>query len=268
MEKEDRFFIKRMGELAAMAERQNRPVFTEFLTLYEHSMVLSTSGRLATVSIQSWGGYKEAERRLICFSPISPINVSGGTSKGDNSLLEELKFPITCIHICPRNRKFSDNLSHRDFLGAVLNLGIERNRTGDILVDGEDAWLFCESEIAGFIENNLERIKHTAVICRQKDPLEVPPETFCPNVKKIKGFVSSLRLDAIISIAFHASRSSMAELIHAEKVFINGRLAAENSIIIKENDLISVRGMGKFRFAGTEGTSKKGRLSVCIERYC
>lgn len=255
MEKEERFFFKRMDELAAMAERQYRQVFTEFLTLYEHSMILSASGRLASVSIQSWGGYQEAERRLICFSPMDfPLEISD--------------FPITCIYICPKNRKFSDNLSHRDILGAVLNLGIERNRTGDILIQKEEAWLFCENEIAGFIEANLERIKHTSVICKQRKIEEVPKELFCPNIKLIQGFVSSLRLDAIGSIAFHISRSHMAELIHAEKVFINGKLAKENSITIKEHDLISVRGMGKFRFAKAGGESKKGRLFVHIEKYC
>lgn len=254
MEKEDRFFLKRIEELASMAEQQYRPIFTGFLTLYENSMILS-SERLASVSTQSWGGYQEAERRLVCFSPI-------------DYFLETSEFPISCIHICPKNRKFSDDLSHRDFLGAVLNLGIERNRTGDILVHGEDAWLFCEYGIADFIEEHLERIKHTAVICKQMDPSVVPPEYFRPNVKLIKGFVSALRLDAIISMAFHASRSSMAELIHSEKVFINGKLAIENSTIVKEQDLISVRGMGKFRFAGVEGASKKGRLFVHIEKYC
>lgn len=255
MEKQDRFFLKRMGELAAMADRQYRPIFTEFLTLYESSMILSTSERLASVSIHSWGGYKEAERRLICFSPI-------------DYPLEESDFPISCIHIYPKNQKFSENLSHRDFLGAVLNLGIERNRTGDILIQEGDALLFCESEIADFIESNLERIKHTTVFCEQKSFIEISKEIFHPHVKIIKGFVSSLRLDTLIPVAFHVSRSSITGIIHAEKVFINGRLTTENSMIVKENDLISVRGMGKFRFIGIEKESKKGRFLIQIEKYC
>lgn len=255
MEKKDQFFLKRMGELAAMADRQYRPVFTEFLTLYEHSMILSTSERLASVSIHSWGGYKEAERRLICFSPI-------------DYPLEESDFPISCIHICPKNRKFSENLSHRDFLGAILNLGMERNRTGDILIQEGDAFVFCESEIADFIESNLKRIKHTTVFCEQKSFIEISEEIFRPHVEEIKGFVSSLRLDALLPVAFHVSRNSITGMIHAEKVFINGRLITENHTIVKENDLISVRGMGKFRFIGIEKESKKGRFLIQIEKYC
>lgn len=255
MEKEDKFFLKRMEELASIAERQYRPVFTSFLTLYENSMILSNR-RLAPVSIQSWGGYEEAERRLICFSPI-------------DFSIEWEEFPIACIYICPKSRKFSDNLSHRDVLGAVLNLGIEREKTGDILIHGEkkDVWLFCDKKIAGFIEQNLECIKHTRITCKQVNLIEVPKEVVRPNVEVKKGFVSALRLDAVAAEVFHVSRSHMTELIRSEKVFINGRITTENSTIVKENDLISVRKMGKFRFIGTEGESKKGRLFVKIERY-
>lgn len=194
-----------MDELAAMAERQYRPVFTGFLTLYENSMVLSNE-RLAPVPIRSWGGYEEAERRLICFSP-------------KEILPEEGEFPIACIHISPKNRKFSESLSHRDFLGAVLNLGIERDRTGDILIQEEkkEAWLFCDSQIAGFIEENLKRIGHTIVVCKQVVLAEVPPEICFPHVEIVKGFVPALRLDAVASEAFRISRSRVAELIRSER---------------------------------------------------
>jgi RNA-binding protein YlmH len=265
MEKEEQFFMKRMNELADMADRQYRPVFTGFLNLSESSMVLSNTEKTggtnevsvyksAPVSVQLWGGYEEAERRLLCFSPPEFVQ-------------EREDFPISCIHICPKNRKFSDDLSHRDFLGAVLNLGIDRNRTGDILLKDNDAWLLCETEIAPFIAEHLEKVRHTPVVCQAVPLHEVPPETFFPNVQAVKGFVSALRLDAVIAVAFHASRNSMTDYVRAEKVFVNGRLASENSIKIKENDLISVRGMGKFRFLGTEGESKKGRLAVKIEKY-
>lgn len=254
MDKEEQFFMKRMGELSDMADRQYRPVFTEFLTLYENSMVLSSMNKLAPVSVQSWGGYEEAERRLLCFFPMDfPI--------------ERADFPISCIHICPKNQKFSDNLSHRDFLGAVLSLGIDRNRTGDILLRENDGWLFCDSEIVGFIAQNLERVRHTSVICEMIQPAEVPADILRPDVQSVKGFVTALRLDAVAAVAFHVSRSSMAECIRSDQVFVNGKLASENSVRVKENDLISVRGMGKFRYLGIEGESKKGRLAIRIEKY-
>ena len=75
-------------------------------------------------------------------------------------------------------------------------------------------------------------------------------------------------MDTLVPVAFHVSRSSITGIIHAEKVFINGRLTTENSMIVKENDLISVRGMGKFRFIGIEKESKKGRFLIQIEKYC
>ena len=255
MEKEEHFFMKRMEELAETADRQYRPVYSGFLTLSESSMFLSSPlDKLAPVSIQLWGGYEEAERRLLCFSPPDlPV------AKGD--------FPIACILIRPKNEKFSDHLNHRDFLGAILNLGIDRNRTGDILVKENSAWLFCEEEIAGFIEENLERVKHTAVSCKSISREEIPLEAVSPDLQPVRGFVQALRLDAVIAVAFHASRSSMAGYIQSEKVFVNGKMVKENSFKIKENDLVSVRGMGKFRYCGVEGESKKGRLAVKVEKY-
>ncbi len=255
MEKEEHFFMKRMEELAAAADRQYRPVYSGFLTLSESSMLLSSpADKLAPVSIQLWGGYEEAERRLLCFSPLD-----FPAAKED--------FPIACLSICPKNKKFSDPLSHRDFLGAVLNLGIDRSRTGDILIRENCAWLFCEEEIAGFIEENLKKIKHTMVFCERISWKDLPPEAVEPHLQEVRGFVKALRLDAVAAVAFHVSRSSMASCIQSEKVFVNGRMVKENSYQIKENDVISVRGMGKFRYQGMEGESKKGRLAVKIERY-
>lgn len=254
MEKEEQFFIKRMNELADMAIYQYRPIFTEFLTLYESSIIFSNVESLASVSVQSWGGYKEAERRLFCFSPM-------------DFLPSKEEFPISCVHIFPKNQKFASPLSHRDFLGAILNLGIDRKKTGDILVNEKEAWLFCKSEIATFLIEYLKKVKHTCVFCENITQSELSSKIFYPKIQIIKGFVSTLRLDTVISLAFHSSRNHMAEYIHAKKVFINGKLVAENSIKIKENDLISVRGVGKFRYIGIEGESKKGRLVIKIEKY-
>jgi len=254
MEKEEQFFLKRMCDLADLAERQYRPVFSSFLTMYESSLIFSNRDKLVPVSVCSWGGYEEAERKLLCFSP-----------HGAEPDFEQ--YPLACVQICPKNKKYSGDLTHRDFLGAVLNLGIERSVTGDILVSENSAWMFCMKEMAGFIAEQLERVKHTTVCCQHMAASEAPLKAFCLKTERVQGFVSALRLDAIVSVAFHITRGSVADYIHGRKVFVNGKLIQENSYPVKECDLITVRGIGKFRFLGAKGQSKKGRFAVQMEKF-
>lgn len=90
---------------------------------------------------------------------------------------------------------------------------------------------------------------------------------YVPRTEAVRGTVSSVRLDSLLPLAFSSSRSRLSGLIEGAKVFVNGKLITSNGYQVKETDLISVRGMGKFRYIGTGGKTKKNRLSVEIERY-
>ena len=158
----------------------------------------------------------------------------------------------------------NDTLTHRDFLGAVLNLGIERSRTGDILLEEHRAYLFAQTEIAELVSRELSNVRHTPVKCRLT---ELEGVEYVPRTEAVRGTVSSVRLDSLLPLAFSSSRSRLSGLIEGAKVFVNGKLITSNGYQVKENDLISVRGMGKFRYIGTGGKTKKNRLSVEIERY-
>lgn len=183
--------------------------------------------------------------------------------KGDSDE-DAIPFPIVCLQIRPLNLKFAEKLSHRDYLGAILNLGIDRSVTGDILIDEECAYLFCMQKIADFLCDNLTRIRHTTVLCQvfEGERKEIPLRT-----EKIEGTVASVRLDTLLALAWKTSRSSLVGMIEDGRVFVNGKCITSNGYHVKKNDLISARGMGRFVYEGMLSQTKKGRYLVKLEKY-
>ena len=247
---EEELLAKRIQELANTAERKGCVTFTDFLNLNEQNILHQTIQKFSWIKGETFGGYKGAERQIAAFVP--------------EELYYEWAYPIACIRIRPVNLRFAEDLSHRDILGALMNLGIERSRTGDIAVCEKEAYLFCHESMAELIQEELTRIRHTTVVCSHCDPAEF---TYVPSVKNIRGTVASVRLDSVMALAFQSSRSSLLSLIGDGKVFVNGRLITTNAYALKEGDIVSVRGMGKFRYTGGGGQSKKGRFVVEIDKY-
>lgn len=247
---EEQFFQKRIRELANTAYQRDVVTFTDFLNLHELHMVKSLPVRDLGVVIETSGGYDFAERQMVAFHP--------------DALVYSWEYPMCCLHISPKALRFADKLSHRDYLGALLNLGVERSTVGDILVGEDSAWMFCVERMADFFLENLNKVKHTIVITeRVMDPADFPK----PQLAEITGTCSSVRLDAVIALAFQASRSSLTKLIEGGQVFVNGKMITSNGYTLKEGDLVSVRGKGRFRYDGILNQTKKGRYSVRLYRY-
>lgn len=253
MLKEEQLLLRRFQDLAYMADSRGIVLFTDFLNLYEQNLLHKIKNDLPKIKYFTGGGYHDAERKMLCFC---------GDQNIDNE--KDIEYPISCLHITPKNPKFSDKLSYRDILGAVLNLGIERSKIGDIILDQNDFYLFCSLSIYDFIIDQLTRIKHTVV---SASLIEIQDFNYKPNLKPITGTVSSVRLDSILAVAFKGSRSSLSGLIAGGKVFVNGKNILSNSYNLKDNDIISVRGYGKFIFAGITNRTKKGRYSIKVLLY-
>ena len=246
-------FQKRIRELTGRAARTGVSQFTDFLNLYEQNLLHDTLQRDFGIAWKTFGGYEQAERQMAAFLP-------DAFSYGE----EEPDYPIACLRIRPKNRRFAEELTHRDILGALMNLGIERCKTGDIPVLEEEASLFCHASLADLICRELVRIRKTSVVCT---PCGKADFIYTPRTKTISGSISSLRLDALLSVAFQSSRSSLLALIQEGKVFVNGKLITSNAFIPKEGDLVSVRGLGRFRYLGLGGQTKKGRMVALTERF-
>ena len=145
-----------------------------------------------------------------------------------------------------------------------MNLGIERSKLGDIIVDNGRAILFSKEELADYIKENLTRIKHTTVQAKIIPDYEVSYE---PKYDELKGTVPSIRLDTILSIAYPLSRSKLTPLIQSGRVFVNGKLITSNGYHLKEGDMISVRKMGRISYTGILSETKKGRYMVSVRKY-
>jgi Uncharacterized conserved protein, contains S4-like domain len=253
LDKDEQILRKRLKELANTAYTRGICLYSDFLNLNEQNVFLSLKNELPMIKYFANGGFIDAERKILCFY--------GKDSKVGE---EELDYPISCIKIVPLNQKFSDAFSHRDFLGAVLNLGLDRSKIGDILILENAGYLFAHQTISNFIIDNLVRVKHTMVSCTLVDCKDFD---YQPKYKEISGTVSSVRLDSILAVAFHTSRSSLSGLIEGGKVSVGGKIILSNSYNLKEKDVVSVRGLGKFQFVGTSYQTKKGRYSVQVLLY-
>ena len=175
-----------------------------------------------------------------------------------------IRYPFKALQVLPLNRKFSEDLTHRDYLGSILNLGIDRSKTGDILIENNTAILFAHDDIVSFLCSELTRIRHTSVKTEELPSFDIQ---YTPKYEELTGTVASVRLDSLLSLAFSSSRTKLSGLIEGGRVFVNGKLITSNGYQPNEGDLISVRKMGKFRFAGIGNKTRKHRIYVRIQKY-
>lgn len=263
--KEEQILYQHYNDLLSLSYQRGIPAFSQFAGLNEIELGVRALCEFYGKNWQEgkhasfYGGYPEAERKIICFLP--------GETAFDN---DYENFPICCIQIKPVNKKFSDNLNHRDYLGAVMNLGITRDQIGDILVKQKEedrcfsmAYLFCKKDKAGLI-TEITRIRHTTVVAEIVNFAETG---WKPSFVEIAGSVPSFRLDTILSLAIKGSRAKSLTLIQSGSVFLNGRCCTENAKKLETGDIFSVRGYGKFLFDKTTSLSKKGRYHVIVKQY-
>ena len=247
----DNTLINRINELAEKSYSENRFVFTDFLDMSQLSSFYSLERDLAYVGTSVSGGTEGCERCMVRF----------GTPE---SLGYDEAFPIVLLHISPVQKKFSDALTHRDFLGSVIGLGIERTKLGDIIVRDNEGYIFVSESISEYILENLSKVKHTNV--RVEKCLDIP-EAVAPKFAEESIIVSSNRLDAIIARVYKLSRDLAVRYISEGKVFMSGRQMTENAKQLKSGDTVSVRGKGKFIFEGEGGSTKKDKLYIKIKKY-
>lgn len=257
MQKEEQLLEKHFIDLSRQAYHRNIITYSDFLNLNEQNILHSIPKDRLYTGVIVFGGYDFAERQMAAFIP-------DALSLRDIKDLEIFRSEISVLHISPLNKKYSEALSHRDYLGAILNLGIERGMIGDILITDSEAIVFVKMQMQEFLTENITRIRHTSVLATID---ELTDFHYSPRYEEIKGTVASVRLDSLLSVAFSSSRSKLSGLIEGGKVFVNGRLITSNAYQVKEHDIISVRGMGKFEFIETLAFTKKKRIYVLIHKY-
>ena len=248
MEKEELFLRNKFLDLARNAYFKNIVTYSMFLNLNEQTIFETIQKELPNIRHVMFGGYSEAERKIVCFYC---DNIP------EFDMLEYIK-------ISPVNKKFADELTHRDFLGALMNLGIERHMVGDICIVDNTAHIITFKSMSEIIINELTTVKHTKVVLDRESVDELKSVNRV-EYKKIN--IPSERLDSIIGSIYNISRSKVNLYIDAGKVFINSKQCFSHSSKIKSGDIITVRGLGRAKFLGISALSKKGRLFAETEIF-
>ena len=247
---DDRVLLARLWDKIQAGMRRNIPANTHFLSPRELELSKFLFGNQD--GLFSFGGYEDAERRMLVYLP---EYLDEGFLQGDDS-------PIQCLRATYHE---SEELTHRDFLGALMGSGIARECVGDICVGKGTCDFFVTSEIAPYILQDL------TAVGRVRIHIEALPlsQASVPKLqtKEIRDTVSSLRLDSVISSGFRIGRSLAAQHISAGKAAIDGLPCEKPDKIISEGTKISVRGLGKIKLDSVNGQTKKGRISVVIHRY-
>ncbi|MBR2964958.1 MAG: hypothetical protein IKC34_00230 [Clostridia bacterium] len=240
---------KRFTELSERSYSSGIFTFTDFLGLAEQSL-LRECERLFASGVTLFGGAPDCERVMARFGSEEELGYS-------------VDFPIVCIKAEPKSQKFADKLTHRDFLGALLNLGIEREKLGDIAIIDNVGYIFATEGIADFIISELRTVKHTDV---SLSPTEPPSEALSKTERRMIQ-ANGERLDAVIAKVFSLSRDEAQLLFSRGLVFASGREISSTSYIPKRDEIVSVRGKGRFVYRGYETLSRKGKLNIAVDLY-
>ncbi len=236
-------------DICRRAEKTGRRCYSSFLTPAEQDDFT----RDPSAAFFQWtfeGGYANAERRILA---------AGENEYGNNDTI-----PIRIIRAEPQNDKFAEELSHRDYLGAIMNLGIERSTIGDILVRGRKAWIFCQEHVAEIILSGLKRVRRTAILSQSGSPDD---EELKPEFQPVYVHAASERIDALAADFAGISRTQAASLFSSGKIFVNGRNVTDRSIKLHPGDILSIRGIGKGIYDGIERETRKGRLVAVFRKY-
>ena len=227
--------ISKIEDKIKFCETKNKIQTTDFLDMSEQKLV---ERYLKSQKINNYvlsGGYENAERKILIIYPEKIEDIL------DRIDLNEY---INIIRInLPNDVK--GKYSHRNYLGGIIKLGIERNKIGDILVDDNGADIIVLPEMKKFLLNNLpaltrfNKAKVEQISLEQLRKVEI-------KTKLEKITVSSMRLDNIVSEIVKCSRGKAIDILEQERVLVNYEIYTKPSKEIKENDIITIRGKGRF----------------------
>lgn len=244
---EERMLLVRVCDRLERAQQRQTPAVTAFLTQREQALV-----QMLLPQCRFFGGIQTAERKVAFYLP---------------DYLEEADYfedgPIACI----RASFYEENaLTHRDILGALMGAGLRRDAVGDICLQEASCDIFILSDLERYLLDNLtEAGRHHLRL----QPIALSEARKAPQkLKELRITVSSLRLDGVISAAFHLSRGSAAEAIRAGKAAVNSLTCLKPDRAVSEGDELSVRGYGKMKILHADGETRKGRLALTVGIYC
>ena len=239
----------RLRELHSRAERRGSVGCTGFLTPAEQQWAMADCRQAGLDGLILWGGPQQSERKMAFFFPswADPESYPYDEAAG--------------VHLTAR----FGAPTHRDVLGSVLALGVERHAIGDIAVMGEEVWFIALTPVARLAAQSLERVGRAGVRAELTPWQSVPAPVI--ETRPVRFTVQSLRLDAAVSGLFQLSRTEAQSAVAGGRVSLNHLECQRPDARIAAGDVIALRGAGKGRICACDGITRKGRVAVEAERW-
>lgn len=252
-DREEEILYKHLIELSNRAYRNSVYCFSDFLSIAQQDIFYKavTDPEFGGISYELFGGNDNCERKMVRFGSADDFGY-------------EQDFPIRSIKVSPVSKKFAGQVSHRDFLGALMGLGMDRKKFGDIFVDDKEAYIYVEESACDYVFDNLTSVGKNTVLCTYSElPDSYIRQALTPKLIQ----VSSPRIDAVISKVYNLSRKDTLPYFSEKKVSVNGRIVENNDKNLSEGDTVTVRGCGKFNFVRNMGLSRKGKQNIEVEIF-
>ena len=251
---QDKVLYAHLEDLSSRAANQGWALSSDFLDEREQSLLSRMEGRLLACLFME-GGDENAERKIAVFYP----------EWMQEEIRETARDMLRVLRIEPADSRFMDkNLSHRDFLGALMGLGVKREKLGDLRIQDGICYAVVKEEIADFLKENLTSVGKAIVNCTVLETSPLPPAA--QGMFSVIS-VSSMRLDSMIGRGFSLSRSDAVKWIRAGHVFKNGSPVMDPDKTVSSGDKLTLRGKGRLVIHEEKGTSRSGRLQVLVERF-
>ena len=255
-EKDDKILLAQILDKTEMVEKKNKIEHTDFLDLAQIELVQKFINKIRIENYMVYGGFEQAERKMFVIYP----------EKFNAIVVEKNLTNIVQIIRIQLPDELKGKYTHRDYLGAVIKLGVERKKIGDIIVDNEGADIIVDKDIVKFLLENLGSLtrfsKSTITVQNIEDlrPVEIKKEEF-------EIIVSSMRLDNVISELARSSRNKALDIINMERVFVNFECETKKTKQIKSGDMVTIRGKGRFFVKELVGQTRSGRTIIKIEKF-
>ena len=253
---EDKICLSQVLDKIEFAKTRERIEYTDFLDMYQISLIENFLRKISFENYQLFGGYAESERKILIVYPEKYSERM--IEKNYNKMLKVVRIEL------PEEEQ--GKYSHRNYLGGIVKLGLKREKVGDILVSNDGADIIVVEDFAEILRKelpSLTRFENSKIAIEEISNIRKKEV----KIEEVSIIVPSLRLDNIVSDLARTSRSKAAQIISQERVFINGQNETKLSKQLKLNDVITIRGKGKFVIKEFAGTTRSGRTVVRIEKY-
>lgn len=253
---EDKICLSQVLDKIEFSKARQKIEYTDFLDMYQISLVENFLRKIKFENYKLYGGYEESERKILIIYPEKYDEEM--LSKNYDNMLKVIR--ITLLE------EEKGKYSHRNYLGGIVKLGLKREKVGDILVSDDGADIIVVDDFAEILKKelpSLTRFEKSKIIIEKLSNLRKKEI----RIEEVKIIVPSLRLDNIVSDLARTSRSKAAQIIEQERVFVNGQNETKLSKQVKLNDIITIRGKGRFVIKEFAGTTRSGRTVILIEKY-